>query len=404
MSRQYNNIIKHLNSLYDINTTLDEYCKQDENIREFTYTCKLNGHKNILKTTSYINKRSLFTKNNIPLEDFCSICVKEKETNDNFEKYKEQLLNDKGHLLISYNLNTRDAEYICGNCYEHGSTQMPNLMNKNLGSCPKCQNNKFRLSYNKLKEDVENHGFKLLTKPEEYKSNKQQLDVICKCGYQYKTYLVSIRQDKHCKVNCKNEKSEKTCMEKYNERNVMHVDDNFYKCQDTYSTTKEYTFEETKRKINIQGTEDIIIKYILENENKLLKRKINEDEILQQNIPSFKYQYEGKEHKYYPDFYIKDTKLIIEAKTINTHNKSHHKFTNYLKYKSSVRNGYNIMIIILNDKKELFDIWYFLENGKEISILKENNVNIIFNEKLSNKMKLNNIYDLCNNFDLNKYL
>jgi hypothetical protein len=60
---------------------------------------------------------------------------------------------------------------------------MSNLLNRNLGSCSKCQNHKFRLPYDKLKQDIEEHGFKLLTKAEEYTSNKQKLDVICKCGY-----------------------------------------------------------------------------------------------------------------------------------------------------------------------------------------------------------------------------
>jgi hypothetical protein len=58
-------------------------------------------------------------------------------------------------------------------------------------------------------------------------------------------------------------------------------------------------------------------------------------------------------------------------------------------------------VIILDDKKELFDIWYFLENGKEISILKENGVRFEFNDILKNKMKLDNILELCNNFILN---
>jgi hypothetical protein len=193
-------------------------------------------------------------------------------------------------------------------------------------------------------------------------------------------------------------------MEKYNERTTIHVDDIFYKCQESFSTTKEYTFEETGRTINIQGTEDIVINYILNNENKILKRKIIEDEILQKNIPSFKYIYENKEHKYYPDFHIKNTNLIIEAKTINTHNKKPCYITNYLKYKSAVNNGYDIMIIILDNKSKLFDIWYFLKNGKEISVLKENNIEFLFNNKLSLKIKLSNIEDLCKKFNLDKYI
>lgn len=403
MSRQYNNILKHLKEHFDIKTTLDEYCKMDEKNREFTYVCKANNHSNNIKMTSYINKRSLFNKENKQLEDFCPICVKEKETEFSFEQYKDKILENCGHLLLSYNPGTRDAEYICGNCNEYSKTHMTNLMHHNLGNCSKCQHEKFRLSYDKLKSDIENHGFNLLTKPDEYISNKQKLYVICKCGYKYQTYLVSIRQDKHCKVNCKTEKFEKTCMEKYNERNVMHVNDIFYKCQETFSTTKEYKFEETGRTITIQGTEDIVIKYILDNDNKLLKRKIIEDDIIQNNIPTFKYKFDGKELKYYPDFYIKNTNLIIEAKTIDCYNRQN-PLKNYYKFKSVNNNNYDIMVIILNNKKELYDIWYFLVNGKELSILNENNNNINFKEKLSNKIKVNNINELCNNFNIDKYI
>ena len=403
MSRQYNNILKHLQEHFDINTTLNDYCKMDEKIREFTFTCKLKKHINTLKHTSYVNKRSLFNKENKPLQDFCVQCVNEKNKEDNIEKYKEHILEKTGHLLLSYDTKSRDAEYICGYCNEHSKIYITNLLHYNLGNCSKCQNVKFRLSYDKLKEEVENHSFKLLTKPEEYISNKQKLDVICKCGYKYQTYLVSIRQDKHCKENCKTEKYENTCMEKYNERNVMHVNDIFYKCQQTFSTTKEYKFEETERKITIQGTEDIVIKYILNNENKLLKRKIIEDDIIQNNIPSFKYIFENKELKYYPDFHIINTNLIIEAKTIHCHNRQI-PLKNYYKFKSVNSNNYNIMIIILNNKKELYDIWYFLFNGKEISILNENNYSINFKEKLSNKIKINNINELCNKFNIDKYI
>ena len=403
MSRQYNNIIKHLGSHFNIITTKDEYEKMDEKNREFTFSCKLKNHNNILKTTSYINKRSLFGKENKPLEEFCQVCVDESENQHDFEYYKQKILEEKGHFLVSYDTKTRDAVFICGNCNETSKTHMSNLYIHNLGSCSKCQNVQFRLPYEKLKEDVEKHGFTLLTKPEQYTSNKQKLDVICKCGKRYQTYLVSIRQDKHCKENCKTKKCEKTCMEKYNERNVMHDNNIFYKCQETFATTKEYTFEETRRKITIQGTEDIVINYLLKNENKILKRKIMEDDILQNNIPNFKYIFEGKELKYYPDFHIKNTNLIIEAKTIGCYNRQS-PLKNYNKFKSVISNGYNLMVIILNDKKELFDIWYFLINGSEISILKENGVNLCFTDKLTSKNKLNTIEILCNKINLDKYI
>ena len=387
MSRQYNNILKHLQSHFDIGTSKEDYCKMDDQLREFTYICKVNRHSNNIKMTSYINKRSLFNKENKPLEDFCPTCVKEKETECSFEQYKDRILENCGHLLLSYNPTTRDAEYVCSNCNEFNKTQIGSLC-RNLGNCPNCQNHKFRLSFDKLKEDVEKHGFKLLTRPEEYTSNKQKLDVICKCGYQYQTYLVSIRQDKHCKINCKTEKYEKTCNEKYNENNVMHVDDIFYKSQINQITNKEYTFE-NNNKIIVQGTEDLTINYLLKYKNRILQRLIKEDEILVKNIPSFKYTYEEKEYKYYPDIYIKDTKLIIESKSIYTHNRQG-PLKNYCKYKSVVNNGYDVMVIMINDRRKIVDIWYFLKDGTEISTLKEEkNINVDFKEKLDCKSKIN---------------
>jgi len=359
----------------------------DEKSREFSFTCKLKNHLNVLKHASYVNKRSLFNKENKNLEDFCVYCVDEKDKKSDIENYKEQILEKTGHLLLSYDTKSRDAEYICGNCNEYSKTHMTNLLHHNLGNCSKCQHEKFKLSYDKLKQDVESHGFKLLTKENEYNSNKQKLDVICKCGYQYQTYLVSIRQDKHCKVNCKTEKYEKTCNEKYNERNVMHIDDVFYKSQINQITNKEYTFE-NNNKIIVQGTEDLTINYLLKHKNRILQRIIKEDEILVKNIPSFKYIYEGKEHKYYPDIYIKDTKLIIESKSIYTHNRQG-PLKNYCKYKSVNNNGYDIMIVMINDYRKIVDIWYFLRDGSEISTLKEeDDVDINFKEKLSCKSKI----------------
>ena len=94
-------------------------------------------------------------------------------------------------------------------------------------------------------------------------------------------------------------------------------------------------------------------------------------------------------NKYYPDIYIKDTNLIIESKSIYTHNRQG-PFKNYCKYKSVNNNGYDIMIVMINDYRKIVDIWYFLKDGSEISNLKEeNNIDINFKEKLSCKTKIN---------------
>ena len=167
----------------------------------------------------------------------------------------------------------------------------------------------------------------------------------------------------------------------------MHVDDIFYKSQVNQITNKEYTFSDNT-KITVQGTEDLTINFLLKHENKILKRKINENEILVKNIPNFKYIFEDKEHKYYPDIYIKDTKLIIESKSIYTHNRQG-PLKNYCKYKSVNNNGYDIMVVMINDKRKIVDIWYFLRDGTEISTLKdEEDIDIDFKEKLNCKVKL----------------
>ena len=128
MSRQYNNILKHLQNNFEIVTTLEEYSKMDEGTREFSFKCKKQGHLNVLKHTSYVNKRSLFNKENKNLEDFCVYCVDEKDKKSDIENYKEQILEKTGHLLLSYDTKSRDTEYICGNCNEYSKTHMTNLL------------------------------------------------------------------------------------------------------------------------------------------------------------------------------------------------------------------------------------------------------------------------------------
>lgn len=112
MSRQYNNILKYLECYFDIITSSEDYYKQDDKSREFSFRCKLKNHINTLKMTSYINKRSLFNKEKKPLEQFCSICVDTKEKENDIENYKEQILEKTGHLLLSYDTKSRDSEYM----------------------------------------------------------------------------------------------------------------------------------------------------------------------------------------------------------------------------------------------------------------------------------------------------
>lgn len=385
---QYKNICKFLETCFKVETSLVEF----QSTKNITFTCLKKNHSNTLNAASFINKKSKHTRENKDLEDFCQGCIDAKDNDQHFEECKQSIFDNCGHLLVELNRSTRNCVYVCCNCGSNNNSHISNLQ-KNKGNCPNCQNEQFRISYDKLKQDVESHGFQLLTKPEDYKSNKQKLDVICKCGEKYETYLVSIRQDKHCK-NCKTEKSEQTCLEKYNERNVMHVDSIFYKVQTTNPTNKEYVFPKSGRKVVVQGCENFAIEFLLNNINKVLNRQIQEDEIEvgNENIPTFKYMIEDIEHKYYPDIFIKNTNFVIESKMVEIFNRQGPE-KNYKKFEAVVANGYNLMVIIFNNRNELYDIWYFLVSGQRISILKNLGKLSSFCDNLSCKNFEENIID-----------
>lgn len=393
---QYKNISKFLEKCFKVETSLEEFKKSNA----ITFVCLKNNHTNSLSAGSFINKKSKHTRANKPLEEFCQGCVDAKDDEDNFEQHKQSLLESCGHLLLEFDRSSRNLVYLCCECGTRNNSHISNLY-KNKGNCPSCQNNQFRLSYDKLKKDIEEHGFQLLTKAEEYKSNKQKLNVVCKCGEKYETYLVSIRQDKHCK-KCKTTKTEQTCLEKYNERNVMHVDSVFYKCQTSNPTNKEYVFKKSGRKVVIQGCENCAIDFLLNNKNKVLNRKVEEDEVGvgEGNVPTFKYVFENVEHKYYPDIYINNTKLVIEAKMVEMFNRQGPEL-NYSKFEAVVANGYNLMVIIFTNKNELYDVWYFLVSGEKVSILKKLGKLDSFREKLSCKKFDANIADQHEQLSLN---
>jgi hypothetical protein len=367
-----------------VETPLQEF----QSTKNVTFTCLKSNHSNTLSAGSFINKKSKHTRENKNLEEFCQGCIDSKDDQETFEQHKKSILESCGHLLVEYEFSTRNLVYICGECGERNNSHISNLQ-KNKGNCPKCQNVQFRLSYDKLKKDVESHGFQLLTKAEDYKSNKQKLNVICKCGEKHETYLVSIRQDKHCK-KCKTEKSEQTCLEKYNERNVMHIPEVFERSKKNQWTNKQYTFPKSQKTITVQGSEPVMIDYILSNENKILKRIIDENEIDVSNVPGFKYIFENKEHVYYPDVFIKETKIVYECKMIALHNRQGPTL-NYKKYKSASEQGFTVIVFMVNNDYKLFDIWYFLPNGKEISTLRQfNNVEIDFRQNISSKLFVEN--------------
>lgn len=91
--------------------------------------------------------------------------------------------------------------------------------------------------------------------------------------------------------------------------------------------------------IRYQGFENIVIKELLES-------GLTEDEIVTGpgNVPHIRYEFNGKQHRYYPDIYIPKLNQIIEVKSQYTWDK--YKEKNLAKQKACVDAGFNVKIEI----------------------------------------------------------
>ena len=126
------------------------------------------------------------------------------------------------------------------------------------------------------------------------------------------------------------EKAKKTNLEKYGVTNVMQCARIAKKHELSGHNHKIYTWK-TGEKVYLQGYEPIVLQE-LEN-NGYCFNDIKTDKT---DMPEIWYEYEGKKHRYYPDFYIPEENLIIEVKSewtmLKEFNKNLHKFSTVKKY------------------------------------------------------------------------
>jgi hypothetical protein len=223
-------------------------------------------------------------------------------------------------------------------------------------NCPKCQNDKFKIPYQEIKNRVEKQGMILLTEEKEYENNKQKLKVVCVCGNdKYEAVLFDITRGKKCSENCKVRKYEETCLERYEVRNTSQNPLIFEKIIKSLMTRKLYEFLSGKN-ILVQGWEPYAIDYLLE--------EFSEDDLyFGKDIPRIRYIYKNKEHVYFPDIYIKSIDTIVEVKSNYTYNIDLEK--NYYKFKSTLTN-YNLKVMIYDNKLTL-RYFNFLK-GEEIPL------------------------------------
>jgi hypothetical protein len=140
-----------------------------------------------------------------------------------------------------------------------------------------------------------------------------------------------------------------TMFEKYGVCNPQQVPDIYKKTCRSASRYKNAIIEGVLFD-NLQGYEEKGIRYILKTFQDVNINEITSDENV---IPKIPYIFENKKRLYYPDFYIKKLNLLIEIKS--TYTFQFEKEKNLIKQQASKDNGYDHIILILNDKGELIN-------------------------------------------------
>jgi len=114
----------------------------------------------------------------------CRACSIEKRRN-NIEDIKKGF-EEKGYKLLSkeYKRANLRLDYLCPSGHKNS---MSWLNFRNGSECPDCVNlrnaNKFRLSFETVKQSFENEGYQLLT--QKYKNANQKLDFVCPNGHHH---------------------------------------------------------------------------------------------------------------------------------------------------------------------------------------------------------------------------
>jgi len=138
------------------------------------------------------------------------------------------------------------------------------------------------------------------------------------------------------------EKCQKTSMMRYGTKHPMQNEEIFNNCMKSSYNWKLYVLPSGKE-IKTQGYENKFLDEYFENGGKEENVVIHPTQDI---IGKIWYKNKGNLHKYYPDFYIKNTNTIIEVKSTYTFDKD--KNVNLLKEKSCLTNGFNFEFRIYN--------------------------------------------------------
>ena len=363
MTRRYNNYVKYFNEgNFIFEMTLEEFKTKDF----VEYTCS-NGHHNKMNLTSFNNKKSKYKTEYYKM---CSTCIKQDVSNDKLEEINEKI-KDTGHIVLEY-VNNKDIKYKCGNCGVISKSNTLSFSRNRSKYCNRCQNVNNRNEWSKIKEIVEKRGLTLLNDEGDIINNKQKMDLLCICGEKYSSNLANIVRGRNC-YNCKLNKYEKTCIERYGVRNVSQDSAIMDKINKSLTSSKEYIFPSGK-KVYVRGAEPDALDLLLGN-------GFEEEDIVVENVPTFKYIYLDKSRIYFPDIYIKSLDLFIEVKSPYVFNFDPKKV--YIKGRTVIEKGHNFKLMMFGDTNNLVDIWTFDINGEYSNVFGKD---IICNSNIDKKI------------------
>lgn len=149
--------------------------------------------------------------------------------------------------------------------------------------------------------------------------------------------------DEKCRSDISKNKFEKTCIEKYNVNHPSKSENYFMKSSYKYLTMPSGNI------VKIQGYEDKVIKELL-NYYKEEDLIIDDKEIETYIGKIFYFGFDKKQHRYYPDIFIKSENKIIEVKSEWTYNRygtiQDNENVNLLKMAACLKNNLNFEFII----------------------------------------------------------
>lgn len=295
---------------------------QSRNVR---YKC-LKNHISELDENSFRNKTA-------PSKMKCmlSLCGKCNEHLTLLDKL-ETKAGDLGFKIMELEEDNLHVTYKCGCGAVNKSDTKSICRSSRTSSCPKCQNNPYKLNFDDVVISFEARGCRLLTRKEDFKNNKQLLEYICSCGSKGRMTYHALCRGRLC-LECRVMRSKETSMERYGTDNPSKsdiikqriVDTNvrrhgveyamqlpafFRKAQQTSFQRRKYVspFGDIYM---IMGYEDMCLDEIFEVYGDI-QVLAGEDE----NIPVISYiSNDGKEHTYYPDIYIPSLNMLLEVKS-----------------------------------------------------------------------------------------